>query len=93
LLERADAPLVDRHQMRKVCIKGNAALLAPAAIAARHQQAAIGEIDKSLRLGARVEMPGDRAPGVAAHRGRTVVMTANAERHALGGAAGEFRVE
>ena len=79
--------------MRKVCIKGRAALLAAAAIAARHQQAAIGQIDKSLRLGARVEMASDRAPGVAAHRGGTVVMAANAERHSLGGAAGEFRMQ
>jgi ABC-type branched-subunit amino acid transport system permease subunit len=93
LLESADTPLVDRHQMRKVCVKGNAALLALAAIAARHQQSAIGQIDKSLRFGARIEMAGDRAPGVAAHRGWTVMMTANAKRHSLGSAAGEFRVQ
>jgi hypothetical protein len=44
LLKRANAPLVDRQQMRKVRIEGRAALPAPAAIAARHQQAAIGQI-------------------------------------------------
>jgi hypothetical protein len=93
LLERPDAPSVNCNHMRKVCIESGATLLATAAIAARHQQAAIGQIEKPLRFGARVEMPGDRAPGVAAHRGGTVVMTADAERHSRGGAAGEFRMQ
>src|SRR5438552_6609312 len=38
-------------------------------------------------------MPGNRAPAIAAHRGRAVVIAPNAERHALGGAAGELRMQ
>ena len=93
LLERLDASLVDRDQMRKGCVERGAALLAAAAITAGHQQAAIGEIEKPFRLGARLEMPGDRAPAVAPHRGGSVMIAADAERHALGGAAGEFRMQ
>ena len=93
LLKSPEASLVNRDEMCKVSVEHSAGLLAPAAVASRHQQAAIGQIDKSLRFGARVEMPGDRAPGVAAHRAGTVVITANAKRHALGSTAGEFRVE
>ena len=93
LLERLDAPLVDRDQMREGCVERGAALLAAAAITAGHQQAAIGEIEKPFRFGARLEMPGDRAPAVAPHRRGSVMIAADAERHALGGAAGEFRMQ
>ena len=93
LLERLDASLVDRDQMRKGRIERGAALLAAAAITAGYQQAAIGEIEKPLRLGARLEMPGNRAPAVAPHRRGSVMIAADAERHALGGAAGEFRMQ
>ena len=93
LLERLDASLVDRDQMRKGGIERGAALLAAAAITAGHQQPAIGEIEKPFRLGAGLEMPGDRAPAVAPHRGGAVMIAADAERHALGGAAGEFRMQ
>jgi hypothetical protein len=65
----------------------------PRPITAGHQKAAIGEIEKPFRLGARLEMPGDRAPAVAPHCGGPVMIAADAERHALGGAAGEFRMQ
>ena len=77
----------------KAASSSSAALLAAAAITAGHQQAAIGEIEKPFRLGARLEMPGDRAPAVAPHRRGAVMIAADAERHALGGAAGEFRMQ
>ena len=93
LLERLDASLVDRDQMRKGRIERGAALLAVAAITAGDQQAAIGEIEKLFRFGARLEMPGDRAPAVVPHRRGAVMIAANAKRHALGGAAGEFRMQ
>ena len=93
LLERLDAPLVDRDQMRKGRIERGAALLAVAAITTGHQQTAIGEIEKPFRLGARLEMPGNRAPAIAPHRRGSVVIAADAERHALGGAAGELRMQ
>jgi hypothetical protein len=93
LIERLYAPLVDRNQMRKGCIENGAALLAAAAITAGYQQTSVGEIEKPFRLGAGLEMPGDRAPAIASHRARAVVITADAERHALRGAAGEFRMQ
>ena len=85
--------MVDRDQMGKGRIQRSAALFAVAAISAGHKQAAIGEIEKPFRLGARLEMPGDRAPAVAPHRGGSVMIAADAERHALGGAAGELRMQ
>jgi len=85
MFQRFDPSVRDRDQMRKGNVQGPTVLLATAAIAACHQQAAVGEIEEAVRFGARFEMPGDRAPGVAAHGGRTVVITADAERHSLGG--------
>src|SRR5882757_6777538 len=79
--------------MRERCIKCGATLLAAAAITAGHQQTAIGEIEKPFRLGPRLEMPGDRAPAIAPHRRGSIMIAADAERHALGGAAGEFRMQ
>jgi hypothetical protein len=38
-------------------------------------------------------MSGDSTPDIPAHRGRTVVLTADFKWHPLGGAAAEFRVE
>jgi hypothetical protein len=38
-------------------------------------------------------MPGDRAPTIPSHCGGSVMIAADAERHALGGAAGELRME
>ena len=67
LFERLDAPLVDRNQMRKGSVEWRAALLAAAAIAAGHQQAAVGEVEELFRFGARLEMPGNLAPAVAPH--------------------------
>src|SRR5437879_10558422 len=93
LLKRLDASLIHSNQMRKGCVQNGAALLAAAAITARHQQTAIGEIEKPFRLGVRLEMPGDRAPAVAPHGGGPVMIAADAERHALGGTAGEFRMQ
>jgi hypothetical protein len=68
-------------------------LLAAAAIATGYQQAAVGEIEKPFRLGTRLEMPGDRAPTIPPHGGGTIMIAADAEWHALGGAAGELRVQ
>jgi hypothetical protein len=51
--------------MRESCVERRAALLAPTAITARHQQAAVGEIEKTFGFGARFEMPRDRTPGIA----------------------------
>ena len=79
--------------MRKGGIKYRAALLAVTAITAGHQETTVGEIEKPFRLGARLEMPGDRAPAVAPHRGGSVMIAADAERHALGGTAGELRMQ
>src|ERR1700682_2953496 len=79
--------------MRKGCVEGGPALFAPTAIAARHQQAAVDEIKEAVRFGARFEMPRDSPPGIAAHRGGTIMVTADAERHSLGGAPAEFRVQ
>src|SRR5436190_1668312 len=93
LLERPDTSLVDRDQMRKGCVEGSTALLPAAPIAACHQQTPVGEIEEAIRFDARFEMSRDRAPAVATHRGRTLVMTANAERHSIGGAAAEFWME
>src|ERR1700738_4172464 len=91
LFERLDAPLVDRNQMRKGSVEWRAALLAAAAIAAGHPQAAVREVGGMFRGGARLAMSGNRAPAVAPHRGGTVVVATDAERHSLRGAAGEFR--
>jgi hypothetical protein len=79
--------------MGKGRIQRGTALLAAAAVSAGHQQAAIGQIEKPFRLGTRLEMPGDRTPAIAPHRRRQVMVAADAEWHALGGAAGEFRVQ
>jgi hypothetical protein len=79
--------------MRESCVERRAALLAPTAITARHQQAAVGEIEKTFGFGARFEMPRDRTPGIAPHRRGTIVIAADAERHSFGNAAGELRVE
>jgi hypothetical protein len=51
--------------MRESCVERRAVLLAPTAITARHQQAAVGEIEKTFGFGARFEMPRDRTPGIA----------------------------
>ena len=79
--------------MGKGCIERSAALLAATAITAGYQQAAIGEIEKPFRLGARLEMTCNCAPAVAPHRRGTDMIAADAERHALRGAAGEFRMQ
>ncbi len=93
LFERLDAPLVDGDQMRKGRVERCAALLAEAAITACHQQPAVREIKEPFRFGPGLEMTGNLAPAVAPHRAGTVVVAADAERHALGGAAGEFRMQ
>jgi hypothetical protein len=79
--------------MREGCIQNGAPLLAAAAIAAGYQKTAIGEIEKPFRLGARLEMPGDRASTIPSHCGGPVMIAADAERHALGGTAGELRMQ
>src|SRR4051794_40014519 len=79
--------------MRKRCIERCATLLAAAAISAGYQETTVGEIEKPFRLGARLEMPGDRAPAVAPHRGGSVMIAADSERHALGGTASELRMQ
>jgi hypothetical protein len=38
-------------------------------------------------------MPGDLAPAIAPHRGGAVVIATDAERHAIGGAACEVRMQ
>ena len=53
----------------------------------------VGEVEERFRFGMRLEMPGDRGPTITAHRGGAVVIAANAERHALGGTAGKFRMQ
>ncbi|HMM88069.1 hypothetical protein [Bradyrhizobium sp.] len=93
LLQPLDASLVDCDQVGKGGIQHGAALLTSPAITALHQQAPVFEVEEFFRLGKRLEMTGDRAPAVAAHRGRAVVIAADAKRHPLGGATGEFRVQ
>src|SRR5216684_1019854 len=93
LLKRLDAPLIDCDQMRESGVERCAALFAVSTIMSCHQQAAVGEIEKAVRLSACLEMPGYRAPAVAPHRGGTFVVAADAERHSLSGAAGEIRMQ
>src|SRR6187551_1586352 len=74
-------------------IQRSTTLFAPAAIPALHQQTPVGEVREFFRLGAGLEMPGDRAPAIAAHRSGAVVVAPDAEGHALGGAADKFRMQ
>ena len=68
-------------------------LLALAAIAPRHEQAILADVEKTLGLGARREMPGDGSPTVAAHGGSSFMASADAKRHAFRDLASEVGME